>query len=173
MFAVLAGLVFAIPWASAVAAFIAGDPRGEAALWHELHTLAGVAMALSLVELRARYPGWFTPLGRVVMSAAVASAAAFTIANAGEVLELGEIFVPLYGVSLLALSAALIGVAVTTPTLPRPLPALLVLLGIAFPATLPLAVIPPPTGQVVVSVALLGYGLLWAALGFVQLSRTP
>jgi len=173
MFAVMAGLLFAIPWASAVAAVIGGDPAPQPALWHELHTLAGMAMALSLVELRARYRGWFTPPGRIVLSLAVASAAAFTLANAGEVLGLGEVFVPLYGVSLLALSAALIAVAVTTPTLPRPVPFLLVLAGIAFPAALPLAVIPPPAGQVAVAVALLAYGLLWAALGFVQLSRTP
>lgn len=173
MLAVVAGLLFAIPWAAQVAGAVGGDAGARPALWHELHAIAGVAFALSLLELRARYRGWFGPASRIALALAVASAAAFGVANVGEVLALGDVFVPLYGVALVALSVALIGVAVTTPTLPRPVPALLVFTGIAFPATIPLNWIPGAAGPIAVASALLGYGLLWAALGFVQLSRTP
>jgi hypothetical protein len=173
MLAVVGGLVFAIPWAAQVAAAVGGDLGGRPVLWHELHAIAGVAFALSLLELRRRYRGWFTPSGRIALALAVASAAAFALANLGEVLALGEVFVPLYGISLLALSVALIGVAVSTPTLPRPVPVLLLFTGIAFPATLPLNVLPAPAGPIAAAASLLGYGLLWAVLGFVQLSRIP
>jgi hypothetical protein len=173
MLAVVGGLVFAIPWAAQVAAAIGGDLGGRPVLWHELHAIAGVAFALSLLELRRRYRGWFTPSGRIAVALAVGSAAGFALANLGEVLALGAVFVPLYGLSLLALSVALIAVAAATPTLPRPVPVLLVFTGIALPATMALNVVPPPVGTVVVAVALMGYGLLWAVLGFVQLSRTP
>lgn len=173
MLAVVGGLLFAIPWAAQVAGMIGGDGDARPVLWHELHAVAGVAFALSLLEIRARYRGWFTSSGRIALALAVASAAAFAVANAGEVLRLGDVFVPLYGVSLVALSAALIGIAVTTPTLPRPVPVLLIFTGIAFPAGLPLALIPSPAGVIAGTLGLMGYGLLWAALGFVQLSRTP
>jgi hypothetical protein len=173
VFAVIAGLVFAIPWAGVIAATAAGDPAPTPALWHPLHTLAGAGFALALVELRFRYPGWFGPSSRIAVTLAIASAVAFALANGGEVLGLGQAFTVLYGISLIALSAAVIGVAVTTPTLPRPLPVLLIFIGIALPAVMALQVLPPPTGPAVAAAALMGYGLLWAAFGFVQLSRTP
>lgn len=173
VFAVIAGLVFAIPWAGLIAAQAAGDPAAAPTMWHPLHALAGAGFALALLELRFRYPRWFGTTARIALSLAVASAAAFAIANLGEIFGLGQAFAVLYGVSLIALSTAVIGVAVTTPTLPRPLPVLLVFIGIAFPAVVALQVVPPPAGPIAYAAALMGYGLLWASFGFVQLSRTP
>lgn len=169
----IAGLLFAIPWASAFAGQLAADPAARPVLWHELHAVAGVGFALSLLELRARYRGWFTTPGRILLSVAVASALAFAAANAGELLSLGAFFAPLYGVALVGLSIGLIGTALATRTLPRPLPLLLLLTGAFFPASLVLAVITPPLGLIAGYAALMGYGLLWAGLGFVQLSRNP
>jgi hypothetical protein len=173
VFAVIAGLLFAIPWASGVAGSLAGDAGARPMLWHELHAIAGIGFALSLLELRQRYRGWFGAPGRTLLVLAVASALAFALANGAEVLGFGGPFIPLYGVSLIALTAGLIGVAVTTRTLPPPLPLLLAVTGIALPAALLIAAIPPPAGVIVGTVALMAYGLLWAALGFVQLSRNP
>jgi hypothetical protein len=174
VFAVLAGLLFAIPWAGWIAT---GDPGADPTLWHELHALAGIGFALSLLELRRRYRGWFTMTGRIALSVAVASAVGFVVANAGELLGASGFLGELYGISLLALSAALIAVSVTTPTLPRPLPLLLIATGVALPAILALNLVLPLSGAAfgptLAGAALMGYGLLWAALGFVQLSRTP
>lgn len=169
VFAVIAGLLFAIPWGSAVASLLAGDPTAAPVLWHELHAVAGAGFVLALLELRSRYRGWFGTRGRILLSLAVAGAAAFTAANVGEVLGLGAFFVPLYGVALIGLSSGLVGVGLTTRTLPRPLPVLLVATGLAFPAALTLGLLGPVVGLA----ALMGYGLLWAGLGFVQLSRNP
>jgi hypothetical protein len=173
VFAVIAGLLFAVPWASAVAGLLGGDAGAGPVLWHELHAIAGLGFALSLLELRQRYRGWFDARGRMLLIVGVASAVAFAVANAAEVLGFGGLFVPLYGVALIALTGGLIGIATTTRTLPRPLPLLLALTGVAFPAALLLAAIPPPAGAVVGNVALMGYGFLWTTLGFVQLSRNP
>ncbi len=174
MFAVIAGLSFAIPWAGWIAA---GDPAADPTLWREMHALAGIGFTLSLLELRRRYSGWFKTTGRIALSVAVASAVAFAIANAGELLGAGGLLGELYGISLLALSGALIVVAISTPTLPRPLPALMSATGVALPAILALNLVPQlmgaPFGPALAGAALMGYGLLWAAFGFVQLSRTP
>ena len=169
VFAVIAGLLFAIAWASAVANLLAGDPEATPVLWHELHAVAGVGFVLALLELRGRYRGWFETRGRILLSLAVASAVAFTAANVGEVLGLGAFFVPLYGVALIGLSLGLVGVGLTTRTLPPPLPSLLAATGVGFPAALTLSLLGPIVGFA----ALMGYGLLWAGLGFVQLSRNP
>jgi hypothetical protein len=173
VFAVIAGLLFAIPWASVVAGILAGDPAARPVLWHELHAIAGVGFALSLLELRARYRGWFTTVGRLLLSLAIASGLAFAAANAGELVRLGALFAPLYGVALVGLSIGLVGTALATRTLPRPLPLLLVLTGAFFPASLILAVVTPPLGLIAGYMALMGYGLLWTGFGFVQLSRNP
>lgn len=169
MFAVIAGLVFAIPWASAVANLLGGDAEAAPVLWHELHAVAGAGFVLALLELRNRYRGWFETRGRILLSLAVAGAVAFTAANVGELLGLGGSFIPLYGVALIGLSLGLVGVGLTTRTLPAPLPVLLVATGLGFPAALTLALIGPVVGFA----GLMGYGLLWAGLGFVQLSRNP
>lgn len=173
MFAVIAGLLFAIPWAGLVAGTVGGETGARPVLWHEAHALAGIGFALALLELRNRYRGWFTASGRIALSLAVASAAGFAVANAGEVFGQGDPFPVLYSVSLIALSASLLGVAVSTPTLPRPIPVLLVFIAIALPAVMALNAVPPPAGPPLVAAALMGYGLLWAGFGFVQLSRTP
>ena len=169
VFAVIAGLLFAIPWSSAVAGLLGGDPAAAPVLWHELHAVAGVGFVLALLELRNRYRGWFETRGRILLSLAVASAVAFAAANAGELLGLGAFFVPLYGVALVGLSLGLIGVGLTTRTLPPPLPVLLVATGVAFPVALLLAL----AGPIVGFAGLMAYGLAWSGLGFVQLSRDP
>jgi hypothetical protein len=170
VFAVLAGLLFAIPFAGLVAASAGGDPDARPVMWHELHTLAGLGFALALVELRRRYQGWFLTGSRIALSLAIASAVAVAIASAGWALGQALPFGALYFIGLFALSGALVAVGLTTRTLPRPLPELLVALGIAFPATLVIAFALPPLAS---TVALMGYGLLWAAFGSVFLSRTP
>lgn len=169
----IAGLVFAIPWAGFIAASSGGDTAAQPTLWHPLHAIAGAGFALALMELRFRYPGWFKTSGRAAVALAIASAAAFAIGNAAEAFGMGQPFDIVQGISLIALSAAVLGIAVTTPTLPRPLPVLLVFIGIAFPAVMALEAVPGQTGQLASAAALTGYGLLWAAFGFVQLSRTP
>lgn len=169
VFAVIAGLLFAIPWASAVAGLVGADPEARPVLWHELHAVAGAGFVLALLELRNRYRGWFETRGRILLSLAVASAVAFTAANVGELLGLGELFVPLYGVAMLGLSIGLVGVGLTTRTLPPPLPVLLVVTGVAFPAALTFGLLGPVVGFA----ALMAYGLLWTGFGFVQLSRNP
>jgi hypothetical protein len=171
VFAVIAGLLFAIPFAGMVAAEAGGAADARPVLWHPLHAVAGVGFALALVELRRRYLGWFLPRSRIALSLAIASALALALGSAGW--ALGQVFAPaapLYYLGLFGLSAGLVATGLTTRTLPSPLPELLVATGIAFPATLVLAFTLPPLAS---TVALMGYGLLWSAFGFVQLSRTP
>jgi hypothetical protein len=169
VFAVLAGLLFAIPFAGLVAASAGGDLDAQPVMWHELHTLAGLGFALALVELRRRYQGWFLTWSRIALSLAVASAVAVAIASTAW--ALGQpAFATLYYLALLGLSIGLVATGLTTRTLPGPLPELLVATGIAFPATVVIAFTLPAVAS---TAALMGYGLLWAGLGFVQLSRTP
>ena len=138
-------------------------------LWHELHALAGAGFALALIELRRRYLGWFLTLSRIALSLAIASALAVAIGSAGWAVGPFPL-APLYYLGLFGLSAGLVATGLTTRTLPSPLPALLVATGLAFPVTLVAAFTLPP---LVSTLALMGYGLLWSVLGFVQLSRNP
>lgn len=160
MLAIAAGLAFALPWAGALALGVAGAADPRPVVWHEAHALAGVLFAGALLDLRARQRRPLSPTARVAFALAVASAAAFAIANAGELAALGEIFVPLYGVAMLALSAALIGIGLAATSLDRPIRSLLIAMGVTFVVALPLGVLPALGYAVLVL-----YGALWVALG--------
>lgn len=173
MLAILGGLAFALPWAGHLALFASGASDPRPVLWHEAHAVAGILFTGALLEIRARHARMLSNGARIAVIAAIASAVGLAIANAGEVAALGEIFVPLYGIAMLGLSGSLLALGLTARSVPRPMGSLLTAIGVAFLASLPLGALPEPAGVLIGYSALVGYGLLWVALGAVILRLRP